>query len=254
MGMDFRVNEYGEIIRGGDDELVVLEQKYLKGVPLNIEVRKRIAAESQNVSVLEACFKDRAITIRRIVWANPYLTPELRMEATRQKLLDKKSSTNSKDSSVKPTVVKPKIIKDDLTKTSSTPAPSNTLSKQYGQVMVHGYTETYAANPDVDIFIDDNIVARVGHNSMVPVYISNPCELKFKCSLSFRTTKCYAHPGDVVVLSVSRMSGKLSATLTSQSNYTNVIHSKQNEDSKNSIWVFILLALGSLLSFIFSTM
>ena len=252
MGMDFRVNEYGEIIRGGDDELVVLEQKYLKGVPLNIEVRKRIAAESQNVSVLEACFKDRAITIRRIVWANPYLTPELRMEATRQKLLDKKSSTNSKDSSVKPTVVKPKIIKDDLTKTSSTPAPSNTLSKQYGQVMVHGYTETYAANPDVDIFIDDNIVARVGHNSMVPVYISNPCELKFK--LSFRTTKCYAHPGDVVVLSVSRMSGKLSATLTSQSNYTNVIHSKQNEDSKNSIWVFILLALGSLLSFIFSTM
>ena len=254
MGMDFRVNEYGEIIRGGDDELVVLEQKYLKGVPLNIEVRKRIAAESQNVSVLEACFKDRAITIRRIVWANPYLTPELRMEATRQKLLDKKSSTNSKDSSVKPTVVKPKIIKDDLTKTSSTSAPSNTLSKQYGQVMVHGYTETYAANPDVDIFIDDNIVARVGHNSMVPVYISNPCELKFKCSLSFRTTKCYAHPGDVVVLSVSRMSGKLSATLTSQSNYTNVIHSKQNEDSKNSIWVFILLALGSLLSFIFSTM
>ena len=100
MGMDFKVNEYGEIIRG-EDELVVLEQKYLKGVPLNIDVRKRIAAESQNVSVLEACFKDRAITIRRIVWSNPYLTPELRMEATRQKLLDKKSATNSK-SSVKP--------------------------------------------------------------------------------------------------------------------------------------------------------
>lgn len=253
MGMDFKVNEYGEIIRG-DNELFSLELKYLKGVPLNIEVRKRLAAESQNLQVLEACLKERAITIRRIVWANPYLTPELRKEATRQKLLDKKSSTNSKDSSVKPTVVKPKIIKDDLTKTSSTPAPSNTLSKQYGQVMVYGYTETYAANPDVDIFIDDNIVARVGHNSMVPVYISNPCELKFKCSLSFRTTKCYAHPGDVVVLSVSRMSGKLSATLTSQSNYTNVIHSKQNEDSKNSIWVFILLALGSLLSVIFSTM
>lgn len=100
MGMDFKVNEYGEIIRG-EDELVILEQKYLKGVPLNIEVRKRIAAESQNVSVLEACFKDRAITIRRIVWSNPYLTPELRMEATRQRLLDKKSATNSK-SSVKP--------------------------------------------------------------------------------------------------------------------------------------------------------
>ena len=80
MGMDFRVNEYGEIIRD-DDELFSLEQKYLKGVPLNIEVRKRLAVESQNLQVLEACLKERAITVRRIVWDNPNLTPEMRMEA-----------------------------------------------------------------------------------------------------------------------------------------------------------------------------
>ena len=47
MGMDFKVNEYGEIIRG-DNELFSLELKYLKGVPLNIEVRKRLAAESKS--------------------------------------------------------------------------------------------------------------------------------------------------------------------------------------------------------------
>ena len=91
MGMDFRVNEYGEIIRE-DNELFSLEQKYLKGVPLNIEVRKRLAVESQNLQVLEACLKERAITVRRIVWDNPNLTPEMRMEATRQKLIDKSSA------------------------------------------------------------------------------------------------------------------------------------------------------------------
>lgn len=90
MGMDFRVNEYGEIIRD-DNELFSLEQKYLKGVPLNIEVRKRLAAESQNLQVLETCLKERAITVRRIVWNNPHLTPEMRMEATRQRLTDKNS-------------------------------------------------------------------------------------------------------------------------------------------------------------------
>lgn len=100
MGMDFKVNEYGEIIRD-DNELFSLEQKYLKGAPLNIEVRKRLAAESQNLQVLEACLKERAITVRRIVWNNPHLTPEMRMEATRQKLLDKKSAANSKGA-VKP--------------------------------------------------------------------------------------------------------------------------------------------------------
>lgn len=108
MGMDFKVNEYGEIIRE-DNELFSLEQKYLKGVPLNIEVRKRLAAESQNLQVLETCLKERAITVRRIVWDNPYLTHEMRKEATRQKLLDKGSNTtNSKK--IKSTTTKlPKI-------------------------------------------------------------------------------------------------------------------------------------------------
>ena len=94
--MDFKVNEYGEIIRE-DNELFSLEQKYIKGIPLNIEVRKRLAAESQNLQVLETCLKERAITVRRIVWDNPYLTPEMRKEATRQKLLDKNSKTEDKD-------------------------------------------------------------------------------------------------------------------------------------------------------------
>lgn len=227
MGMDFKVNEYGEIIRG-DNEIFSLELKYVKGVPLNIEVRKRLAAESQNLQVLEACLKEKAITVRRIVWDNPHLTPEMRMEATRQRLVDKKSVVHP-NNPVKPATV-----------------------VQYGQVTVHGYTESFAINPDVDIYINDNIVARVGRNSMVTVYISGPCELKFKCS--FRTTQCFAHPGDVIVLSFSRMSGKLSATLTSQNHYSNVIHSKQNEDSKNTIWLFVFILLGVLITFIAANM
>lgn len=101
--MDFRVNEYGEIIRD-DNELFSLEQKYLKGVPLNIEVRKRLAAESQNLQVLEVCLKERAITVRRIVWNNPHLTPEMRMEATRQRLTDKSSVMPTKNPVIQATV------------------------------------------------------------------------------------------------------------------------------------------------------
>ena len=250
MGMDFRVNEYGEIIRD-DDELFSLEQKYLKGVPLNIEVRKRLAAESQNLQVLEACLKERAITVRRIVWNNPHLTPEMRMEATRQRLTDKSSVMPARNP-VKPTTVNPKTIETNRTPTSNITAQSNSSSVQYGQVTVHGYTESFAVNPDVDIYINDNIVARVGRNAMVPVYISEPCELKFKCS--FRTTQCFAHPGDVIVLSISRMSGKLSATLTSQNHYSNVIHSKQNEDSKNTIWLLVFILLCLLITFIAANM
>ena len=116
--MDFRVNEYGEIVRE-DNELFSLEQKYLKGVLLNIEDRKRLAAESQNLQVLEACLKERAITVRRIVWDNPYLTPEMRKEATRQKLLDKGRNN-----------IISKKVKSTTTK-SSTINPSNTSPNSY---------------------------------------------------------------------------------------------------------------------------
>ena len=240
MGMDFRVNEYGEIVRE-DNELFSLEQKYLKGVPLNIEDRKRLAAESQNLQVLEACLKERVITVRRIVWDNPYLTPKMRMEATRQRLVDKGSAEQTKNP-VKPATINPKTIINRGTTPSNTTAPLPTSSVQYGQVMVYGYTESFAVNPNVDIFINDNLVASVARNSVLPVYINKPCELKFKCS--FRTAQCFVHPGDSVVLSFSRMSGKLSATPTSQNNSTNVIQSKQKEDSKNSMWLFILIVLG----------
>jgi len=113
MGMDFKVNEYGEIIRG-DNELFSLELKYLKGVPLNIEVRKRLAAESQNLQVLEACLKERAITVRRIVWDNPHLTPEMRMEATRQRLIDKKPVVHP-NNPVKPATVNLKTTRNNKT-------------------------------------------------------------------------------------------------------------------------------------------
>lgn len=175
------------------------------------------------------------------------------MEATRQKLVDKSSAVHAKNP-VKTATVNPKTLNNSGTIPSITTVPSNSSSVQHDKVMVYGYTESYAVNPDVDIFIVNNMVGKVGHNSMVPVYISKPCELKFKCSLSFGTTQCFAHPGDVVVLSLSRMSGKLSATLTSHNNYTNVIQSKQKEDSKNSMWVFILIALGSLITFILANM
>lgn len=129
MGMDFKVNEYGEIIRE-DNELLILEQKYLIGVPLNIEVRKRLAAESQNSQVHEACLKERAITVRRIVWDNPHLTPEMRKKATRQKLLDK-GGNNIISKKVKSTTTKSSTINtSNISTNNSYTFTDNSKTKQ----------------------------------------------------------------------------------------------------------------------------
>lgn len=87
VGKDFKINEYGEIIR--DNELLTLEQNYLEGIPLDIKHRKLLASQSQNTRVLEQCLKDKNILVRRAVWDNPYLPPELRKEANRQRLIDR---------------------------------------------------------------------------------------------------------------------------------------------------------------------
>ena len=43
MGMDYKVNEFGEIIRE-DGGLHALEEQLLNGIQLNIDARKRLAA------------------------------------------------------------------------------------------------------------------------------------------------------------------------------------------------------------------
>lgn len=128
MGMDYKVNEFGEIIRE-DGGLHALEEQLLNGIKLNIDARKRLAAESRNIKVLDRCMNDKAITVRRIVWSNPALTPEMRKEAMKQKLIDRKSVTPIKSVTItKPVQTNP--VNQPANNTQSTYV--NNTQQNYG--------------------------------------------------------------------------------------------------------------------------
>jgi len=80
MGMDFKVNEYGEIIRDGEnpDDLAGYEEALLKGEKLNVHIRRKVARETRNEKVLWMCVKDTAITVVAAAKENPILTTEMR--------------------------------------------------------------------------------------------------------------------------------------------------------------------------------
>lgn len=122
--------------------------------------------------------------------------------------------------------------------------------QEKNSVVVYGYTEAFAVNPAVEITKDEALLATVSRNAKVELNISEPCELKFKSSM--RTCKCYVKPGDAVILSFNRVTGGLSATITSQENSSTEINIKKGKDSTRLIWIIaasiILFAISAGLS------
>ena len=108
------------------------------------------------------------------------------------------------------------------------------------KVTIYGYTETFAISPDVKIYKDGELIGRVGANSKIDITISKPCRLKFSCSM--RSDECYVKPGDNVVLSFNRITGGLSASVTSKDNVMHEINEKKGKDSKRWIWIIIFVA------------
>lgn len=110
--------------------------------------------------------------------------------------------------------------------------------KDSSKVTIYGYTESFAINPDVDIYMGNKLVASVAKNSKVEISISEPCELLFSCSL--RSAKCNVNPGDSVLMSFNRVTGGLSATLTTKDNLVTDINEKKGNDSSRIIWMIII--------------
>lgn len=85
MGSDFRINEFGEIIRNEDttdytSEISIYEEAILRGEKLKVDIRRKIAKETRNERVLWKCIRDRAITVVIAAKSNPRLTAEMRAE------------------------------------------------------------------------------------------------------------------------------------------------------------------------------
>lgn len=80
MGMDFKVNEYGEIIRDAEtpNDLAGYEDALLRGEKLKANIRRKVAKETRNEKVLWMCIRDTAITVVTAAKENPILTSEMK--------------------------------------------------------------------------------------------------------------------------------------------------------------------------------
>lgn len=83
--MDFKVNEYGEIIRDAEtsNDLAGYEDALLRGEKLKADIRRKVAKETRNEKVLWMCIRDTAITVVTAAKENPILTSEMKLEISK---------------------------------------------------------------------------------------------------------------------------------------------------------------------------
>ena len=86
MGGDYKINEYGEIIRdsGAPNDLAGYEDVLLRGEKLKANIRRKVAKETRNEKVLWMCIRDTAITVVTAAKENPILTPEMKLEISKK--------------------------------------------------------------------------------------------------------------------------------------------------------------------------
>ncbi len=86
MGQEFKINEFGEIIRGNNDfeKYSSDEESLLKGEKVKAHIRRKIARETKNEDVLWKCVRDNAITVVLAAKENPILTPAMKTEIRKQ--------------------------------------------------------------------------------------------------------------------------------------------------------------------------
>ncbi|MBQ5710058.1 MAG: hypothetical protein IIV76_01435 [Alistipes sp.] len=113
------------------------------------------------------------------------------------------------------------------------------------KVTIFGYIESFVVNPDVRIYKDDIQIGRVSKGGKITLDITEPCELKFKSSI--RSAKCYVRPGDAVIISFNRTTGRLSATVTKEESAKTVININKSADYTRISWVLIICSVVCIL-------
>jgi hypothetical protein len=119
------------------------------------------------------------------------------------------------------------------------------LDEVVSPVTILGYAETFAWNPSVSIYQDGVQIGTVAHNGRIELRIPQQCELQFKCNM--RSAKCIVSPGDWILLSFDRMSGRLNATLTNKYNAQPTINQIKKNNSKWWVWFIVVNVLSFLL-------
>ena len=120
------------------------------------------------------------------------------------------------------------------------------------KVVIHGYEEHFALNPEVKVFCDGKEICKVGHHEEKVIRLTGDNLLKFKCS--FRTTKAMVRKGDSnhILLPLNRFTGALSAHLANDTNLENVKKIKAANAKNNLIKSALLIGALGLLWFMIS--
>jgi hypothetical protein len=118
-------------------------------------------------------------------------------------------------------------------------------AKPSGKVTVLGYREPFALYPAVKIYRNGMLIGKVEHDRQIELEINEQCKLQFKCSI--RSAECVVKPGDWVLLSFNRTTGKLNATCTDENNIQNVVTDAQKSDGKHKIIAAVIIALAIIL-------
>ena len=79
------------------------------------------------------------------------------------------------------------------------------------KVIIHGYQETFAVNPSVKVYIDDELVTEVGKGQTISLPIDHDCTITFKCSLRSTKVKVFGDKTTEIMLSFNRGTGSLKA-------------------------------------------
>lgn len=121
--------------------------------------------------------------------------------------------------------------------------------KKDEKVTILGYSESFAINPAVSVYLNDWKIGEVSQNGKIELDVDNGSLLKFKGGM--RSTSCLVKPGDWVLLSFNRATGGLDAIITDKENYQFAINKAKGTDSNRWIWIIIIaaamIALGFLL-------
>ncbi len=113
----------------------------------------------------------------------------------------------------------------------------NSMSK----VTILGYTEPFGVTPSVKIYRDGVYIGEVSQNGKLECDIESDCDLEFKCLI--RTARCHVKGGDFVLLSFDRITGRLNASVTDETNIQLFVNDNLKKDNKKLVVIVAIVAV-----------
>lgn len=118
-------------------------------------------------------------------------------------------------------------------------AKENKSSKT--KVTILGYSEPFGVTPSVKIYRDGVYIGEVSQNGRLEYDIESDCDLEFKCLV--RSARCHVKGGDFVLLSFDRITGRLNASVTDETNLQLFVNDNLKKDNKKLVIIFAIVAV-----------